>query len=148
MAEKADPQVIDALTIANVKCVAEAGSVAMANLFQHQTNHAHRLDMLAEAHLAKVLNNFAKIDPAEAVATSKLFHGESDSSISSLLAQLVVGQMGTKIGQSTPGDFGIEVAKLSAGFASVSAQLGGLIALIQQITKGAQLTPPVTAVKK
>jgi len=139
MAEKADPQVIDALTIANVKTVAEAGSVAIANLFQHQTNHAHRTDMLAEAHLARVLNT---------VATSKLFQGEADSGLASLLSQLVVGQMGTKIGQSTPGDFGIEVAKLSAGFANVSAQLGSLIVLVQQISKGAQLTPPVTAVKK
>jgi hypothetical protein len=148
MADKVDPQVVDALTIANAKNVAEAGSVAMANLFQHQTNHARRLDMLAEAHLAKVLDNFASIDPVEAVATSKLFQGETDSGLSSLLAQLSAGQMGTKIAQSTPGDLGLEVAKLGASVVGVEAQIGGLVALVQQIMKGAMTTPPVTAVVK
>jgi len=144
MADVVDLQVKDALTIANVKTVAEAGAVAMANLFQHQTNHARRLDMLAEAHLGKVLNNFAGVDPTEAVATAKLFKGEADSGISSLLAQLASGQIGAKIGQSTPGDMALEVAKLGAGFANVSAQLGTVVALVQQLMKGAGTTPPVT----
>jgi len=144
MADAVDLQVKDALTISNVKTVAEAGSVAMANLFQHQTNHARRLDMLAEAHVGKVLNNFAGIDPNEAVATSKLFKGEADSGISSLLAQLASGQVGAKIAQSTPGDVGVEIAKLSAVVAGVQAQFGGLVASLQQMIKGAQSTPPVT----
>jgi hypothetical protein len=144
MADVVDLQVKDALTIANVKTVAEAGSVAMANLFQHQTNHARRLDMLAEAHLGKVLNNFAGVDPTEAVATAKLFKGEADSGISSLLAQLASGQIGAKVAQSTPGDMGLEIAKLGASVVGVQAQIGGLVALMQQIMKGAQTTPPVT----
>lgn len=145
MAEKVDPQVVDALTVANVKTVAEAGAVSIANLFQHETNHARRLDMLAEAHLGKALTSFASVDPVEAVATAKLFKGEADSGLSSLIAQLASGQIGTKIAQSTPGDLGLEIAKLGASVVGMEAQIGGLVALVQQIMKGAQTTPPVTA---
>lgn len=144
MADTVDPQVKDALTIGNVKTVAESASFAMATLFQHQVNHAHRLDMLAEAHLGKALNTFASVDPVEAVATSKLFKGEADSGLSSLLAQLASGQMGIKAAQSTPGEMGLEVAKLGSAVASLQGLLGGLVAILQQTMKGAQTTPPVT----
>lgn len=142
--DKVDAQVTDALTIGNVKTVAESASFAMATLFQHQVNHAHRLDMLAEAHLGKVLNNFASVDPAEAVATAKLFKGEADSGLSSILAQLSMGQMGVKAAQSTPGDTGLEIAKLGAAVSSLQGLISGLVAILQQTVKGAQTTPPVT----
>lgn len=145
MADVVDPQVKDALTIGNVKTVAEAASFAMASLFQHQVNHARRLDSLAEAHLGKVLNNFASVDPAEAVATAKLFKGEADSGLSSLLAQLSSGQVGAKIAQSTPGDVAIEISKLGASVASLQGLLGGLVGILQQTIKGAQTTPPDTS---
>ena len=128
MADAVDLQVKDALTIANVKTIAEAASVSMANLYQHQTNHARRLDMLAEAHLGKVLNNFAGVDATEAVATAKLFKGEADSGISSLLAQLASGQIGAKVAQSTPGDLSLELAKLTSSIAAMQSQFGGLVA--------------------
>jgi hypothetical protein len=145
MADVVDPQVKDALTIGNVKTVGEAASFAMASLFQHQVNHARRLDSLAEAHLGKVLNNFAAIDPAEAVATAKLFKGESDSAISSLLAQLASGQIGAKVAQSTPGDVSVEISKLGASVASLQGMIGGLVGILQQTVKGAQTTPPNTS---
>jgi len=145
MADVVDPQVKDALTIGNVKTVAESASFAMATLFQHQVNHAHRLDMLAEAHLGKALNTFASVDPIEAVATAKLFQGEADSGLSSLLAQLASGQMGIKAAQSTPGDTGLEIAKVGAAVASLQGMMGGLVAILQQTIKGAQTTPPNTS---
>lgn len=144
MADAVDPQVKDALTIGNVKTVAESASFAMATLFQHQVNHAHRLDMLAEAHLGKALNTFASVDPVEAVATAKLFKGEADSGLSSLLAQLASGQMGIKAAQSTPGEMGLEISKLGAAVSSLQGLLGGLVAILQQTMKGAQTTPPNT----
>ena len=146
MAEKVDASVVDALTIGNVKTVGEAASFAMASLFQHQVNHARRLDSVAEAHLGKVLNNFATVDPAEAVATAKLFKGEADSGISSLLAQLASGQIGAKVAQSTPGDISVEISKLGASVSSLQGLIGGLVAALQQAMKGAQTTPPNTAV--
>ena len=144
MAEKVDASVVDALTIGNVKTVGEAASFAMASLFQHQVNHARRLDSLAEAHLGKVLNNFASVDPVEAVSAAKLFKGEADSGLSSLLAQLASGQIGAKVAQSTPGDVSIEISKLGASVASLQCLIGGLVAALQQTMKGAQTTPPVT----
>ena len=144
MANKVDPQVVDALTIGNVKTVGESGSFAMASLFQHQTNVARRTDSLAEAHLGKVLNNFASVDPVQSVAVAKLFKGEADSSIQSLLAQLASSQMGTKIAQSTPGDVSIELNKLGSSVASLQGVIGGLVAMLQQTMKGAQTTPPIT----
>jgi hypothetical protein len=144
MADVVDPQVKDALTIGNVKTVGEAASFAMATLFQHQVNHARRLDSLAEAHLGKVLNNFASVDPAEAVSTAKLFKGESDSAISSLLAQLASGQIGAKVAQSTPGDVSVEISKLGASVASLQGLIAGLVGILQQTIKGAQTTPPNT----
>jgi len=145
MADAVDAQVKDALTIGNVKTVGEAGSFAMASLFQHQVNHARRLDSLAEAHLGKVLNNFASVDPIEAVATAKLFKGESDSSISSILAQLGSGSVGAKIAQSTPGDVAVQISQLGASVASLQGLIAGLVAILQQTIKGAQTTPPITS---
>ena len=145
MADAVSPQVVDALTIGNVKTVGEAASFAMASLFQHQVNHARRLDSLAEAHLGKVLKSFASVDPIEAVSTAKLFKGESDSAISSLLAQLASGQVGAKIAQSTPGDVAVQISQLGASVASLQGLIGGLVAILQQTIKGAQTTPPNTS---
>ena len=144
MAGKVDPQVVDALTIGNVKTIGEAGSFAMASLFQHQTNVARRTDALAEAHLGKVLNTFASVDPIQSVAVAKLFKGEADSSIQSLLAQLASSQMGTKIAQSTPGDVSVELHKLGSSVSSLQGVIGGLVSMLQQTMKGAQTTPPIT----
>ena len=146
MADKVDGQVVDAVTIGNVKTIGEAGSFAMASLFQHQVNVARRVDSLSEANLGKVLESFASVDPVESVAVAKLFKAESDSSISSILAQLDTGSMGAKIAQSTPGDISIEISKIGASVSSLHAMIGGLVAILQQTMKGAQTTPPITGI--
>ena len=145
MADKVDPQVVDALTIGTVKTVGEAASFAMASLFQHQVNHARRLDSLAEAHLGKVLKNFSSVDPIEAVSASKLFKGEADSGLASILAQLASGQIGAKTAQSTPGDVSVQISQLGASVSSLQGMIGGLVAMLQQAMKGAMTTPPNTA---
>ena len=144
MAEKVDPQILDSLVIENIKNIAGSSAAAMANLFQHQTNHARRLEQIAEGHTAKALNRFASIDPIEAVAASKLFKGEADSSILSQLSQLSGGSVGSRTAAATPGDTGVELAKMGGAVASIQAQIGGLVAMLQQAIKGAQTTPPVT----
>jgi len=144
MADKVDAQVVDAVTIANVKTVGEAAAFSIASLFQHNTNVGRRVDSLSEAYLGKVLNNFSSDDPVEAVATTKLFKAEADSSIQSLLAQLTTAQMGTKIAQSTPGDVAVEIHKLGSSVASLQGLIGGLVGLLMEAIKGAQSTPPHT----
>lgn len=144
MADKVDGQVVDAVTIGNVKTIGEAASFAMGSLFQHNTNVARRVDSLCEAHLGKVLNSFASVDPVESVAVAKLFKGESDSAIASILAQLDTGSLGAKIAQSTPGDLSVELSKIGASVSSLQGMIAGLVAILQQTMKGAQSTPPIT----
>lgn len=144
MADKVDGQVVDAVTIGNVKTIAEAGAFGMGSLFQHNTNVGRRVDSMSEAHLGKVLLSFSKTDPVESVSISKLFKGEADSSIASLLSQLDAAQIGVKIAQSTPGDLSIELNKIGASLSSLHGMISGLVAVLQQTIKGAQSTPPIT----
>lgn len=131
--QKVDAQVVDALTIGNVKTIGEAASFAMASLFQHQVNHARRVDALSEAHLGKVLNTFSSIDATEAVATAKLFKGEADSGVMSLLTQLAGGQIGAKVAQSTPGDLSLELNKLQSSIASLQGQNALITATLERL---------------
>ena len=144
MADSVHGAVVDAVTISNVKTIAEAGAFAMASLFQHNTNVARRVDSLSEAHLGQVLESFASVDPVESVAVAKLFKAEADSGIASLLAQLDTAQIGTKIAQSTPGDISIELSKIGASVSSLQGLIASVVAILQQTMKGAQSTPPIT----
>jgi hypothetical protein len=141
MADKVDPQVIDTLTIESIETTATSSSLGMATLFQHQVNHARRLDSMAEAYLGKAIKRLAFVNPTEAVSVAKIFQGESDSSIGSLLAQLSAGQQEAKIAQSTPGELANEISKMGAAVASLNGLIGGIVALLQQTIKGAMSTP-------
>lgn len=140
--DKVDPQVIDALTISMVTTTASSASFAMANLYQHQINHARRLDSMAEACHAKMLKRMSSYDPVEALATSKLFKGEADSSIASLLAQLSAGQEAAKISQSTTGDIASDIVKMNTAVASMTGMLGGLVGLLQQMVASGAFDVP------
>ena len=144
MADSVHGAVVDAVTISNVKTIAEAGAFAMASLFQHNTNVARRVDSLSEAHLGQVLESFASVDPVESVAVAKLFKAEADRGIASLLAQLDASQMSAKIAQSTPGDISIELSKIGASVSSLQGLIASVVAILQQTMKGAQSTPPIT----
>ena len=128
---KIPASVIEALSLASVSTIAMSTSIAMANLYQHQINHARRLDSIAEASLGALLLEFVSPDPVEALSVGKLFQGEADSSIASLLAQLSVGQQAGKIAQSTPGDIGLEINKLGSAIAS----LQGLVTQLTNVLK-------------
>jgi hypothetical protein len=125
-------QIKDALSIGYIYTIASSPAVAMANLYQHQVNHARRLDTMAEASLGAILKDFATTDPVEVLSISKLFKGDADSNIASLLAQLSAGQEAGKIAQSTPGDLSVEVNKLGATIASLQALIGELKNLVVQ----------------
>lgn len=126
-----NPQVVDAITIASLETIPMSASYAMASLYQHQVNHHRRLDALNEAYQGKMLKRFTDMDPVEAVSTSKLFRGESDSSISSILAQLSAGQEAAKIAQSTPGALAVEISKMGAALGALQSLIGGVTAILQ-----------------
>ena len=127
---KIPEQVKDALAIGSICTIATSPSFAMANLYQHQVNHARRLDSMAEASLGAMLRDFVDLDPVEVLSLRKLFQGDADSSILSLLTQLSAGQQATKVAQSTPGDLSLELGKLNASIASLQALAGQLSNLL------------------
>lgn len=127
--------VVDSITIANTKVISEAYAAQIAARESEATKHLTRVNVLAEAHLAKVLENSNSVDPVESVAVAKLFSGEANSQIMSILAQLAGGQIGAKTAMTTPPESGVT---------QLMAQLGALVPLIQQLTKAGQTTPPET----
>jgi hypothetical protein len=122
----------ESLAINSLSTIAASASISLANLYQHQVNHARRLDSIAEATLGKLLLDFVTPDPVEVLSIGKLFKGEADSSIASVLTQLSAGQQATKIAQSTPGDIAMEIQKLGATVAS----LQGLVSQLTNFLKG------------
>jgi len=137
-----NPQVVDAITISSIETTAMSSAYAMASLYQHQVNHHRRLDAINEAYQGKMLKRFTDIDPVEAVSTSKLFRGESDSSISSILAQLSAGQEAAKIAQSTQGALADEISKMGAALGALQSLIGGVTAILQTSMQNAA---PITA---
>jgi hypothetical protein len=165
-----DEKIVDGVVSTNFKTLAEAAAAAQAKLYesnaqsfaagvQNQTaaqNMAlqnavasqNRITSIAEAALAKFIDNLSSVDPIEAVSTARLFKGDADSSIASLLAQQSAGAIGIKQAQSVDGSLASQLASLSASIASQGTQLGAVVALVQQLMKGAQSTPPETATGK
>ena len=71
-----DQGVVDSVTNANFKTVAEAASVglaqAMAVQAQNLASHQQRLNLLAESSLAQMLNKMNALDPEEAASIAKV----------------------------------------------------------------------------
>jgi hypothetical protein len=116
MADVANPQVIDSLTIENLKTIAGAGAESQASLarvvssalgilVQDSVASAGRRNNMADVAMAQMLKSMSEIDPTEAVSMAKT---------------------------------------LSSTLPEVLAQLGSAVAALQQISKTAQTTPPVT----
>ena len=82
---------------------------------------------MAEASLGRMLTTFVSIDPIEVLSTAKLFQGEADSSMASLLSQLAAGQEAVKLAQSTSGDLSLEISKLGSVITSLQAVMEELM---------------------
>ncbi len=113
----ASQAIVDTVADTNMKTVGEAAAFAMGQGFQNAVSHAKRIDAIAEVYLGQLVNTATSVDPVEAVAAAKLFKGESDSSLGSLLTILSAGQIGAKIGQTTPPETG------AGGLANLAAIL-------------------------
>jgi hypothetical protein len=135
----ATEQTLDTINNTNLKVVAETPSWALAQKQNNDISHAKRVDQLieismqgmiehkqrlnqiAEIYLGRISDNASSLDPVEAISTSKAFSGESNSQISSLLAQLAAGQIGAKTAQSTP-----PTSATDTGFSSLLAMMNTL----------------------
>lgn len=76
--------VVDALTIGNVKTIAESGSAAIALATQNAVGHQARLNLLGESALAASIKRLVETDPSEAAALA------------------VIGQQASKTAGNTP----------------------------------------------
>jgi len=121
----ATEQTLDTINNSSLLTVADTPSATNAQKSANDTAHASRLDKLlemtlqnalasqqrnsiqAETHMGKVIENLSSMDPVEAASTAKLFRGESDSSLGSILAQLSAGQIGAKTAMTTPQESGM-----------------------------------------
>ena len=171
----ATEQTLDTILNSNLKTIAETPAWTTAQKEANDISHAGRLDkviemsmqnfvahqqrsnMLAETYVGKQVENMTSVDPIEATATAKLFRGESDSALSSLLAQLASGQIGAKTAMTTPPETGVTgmfaqlnalTAQNSQNNASISqmneATNAAMVAIAQVLGKIAQTTPPNT----
>jgi len=116
MADQVNQQVVDSVTIDNVKMIAGAGaegqaslarvvSSALGILVNDSVASAGRRNAMADAAMATVLKGMSELDPTEAVSVAKT---------------------------------------LSSTLPEVLAQLGTAVAALQQIVKTAETTPPET----
>jgi hypothetical protein len=137
MADKADPQTVDTLSVTNLKTVGESFAFALAQISQNNMTHTKSMDMLREGYMGTALERFGTTDVAESAGLQGIIKQNADSGIASLLAQLVAGQIGSKVGQSTAGDPSLEIAKISGVLTSInqnnSAMLSAITALSNQI---------------
>ncbi len=100
-----DQGVVDSVTNANFKTVAEAASVglaqAMAVQAQNLASHQQRLNLLAESSLAQMLNKMNALDPEEAASISKVEKSDLGKIISELGSQIAGLQQMLKGAQTT-----------------------------------------------
>ena len=114
MPEVVSPQVVDALTIDNVKTVAATLAAANANLAQMAANAAglsiqnsvtqqQQMNQIGNALTTQAVNLLLHMDPAEAVAISKALTGNDVAQVlANVLAAINSGQQGVKSAQTTP----------------------------------------------
>lgn len=114
MADVVNPQVVDSVTIDNVKTIAGAASAAQAQLYsmaahaaglaiQNATGQQHSLNVINQALITQAVNKLLNIDVEEAVATLKATSGNDlAQQLSALLTALNSGQQGVKSAGNTP----------------------------------------------
>lgn len=182
----ATEQTLDTINNVNAKVVGEEPSWAASQrqvgsaahmdrmdrmsevLFSDLLEHRKHINLLTTTYLGRVCDNASSVDPVEAISTAKAFKGESDSSISSLMAALVSGAIGQKVAVATPPESGLASAlaglnattnQNSQNSNAIAAQNLALLnamnqtnqstnatmtAIAQILAKLAQTTPPIT----
>ena len=90
-----DPGVVDAVTNANFKTLAERIAVNAAS-------HDHRLQLLAESSLGQILNRMNSLDPTEAAAVARVHRTPSGDSGIDAATAVGIAQAVIKGAQSVP----------------------------------------------
>lgn len=98
----ADQGLIDSVSNANTKTIAEAGAHAMAQIFQSQAASFNRLNVIAEAATGNIVRRMTELDPAEAASVLKTTQGDLAAQLGSLIAAISSGQQQSKTAGNTP----------------------------------------------
>ena|SRR5215831_5169448 len=117
MADVVNPQIVDSVTMDNAKMVAGAGADAQASL-------------------ARVVTSALGILVQDSVASAARRNNMADAAMATVLKSM---------SEIDPTEAVSTAKTLTSTLPDVLAQLGAAIAAIQQITKEAQTTPPVTS---
>ena len=120
-------QIVDDVSLTNVKVIAGAAAASVSNLYAMFPGHVRFMDGMREKLYANVVEG--KITVPEAVAVTKLIKGEAEASILGDLSQLDAGQIGQKTANTTPPETGNNLA-------AYSAQLATALALLQAQSNG------------
>lgn len=96
-----DQGVLDAVTNANFKSVAEQATINMLG-------HQQRLQILAESSLGQILNKMNNLDPAEAASISGVVSADMAEKIGELSAAVANSQQLMKGAQTTLPETGQE----------------------------------------
>ena len=114
MADVVNSQVVDSVTIDNVKAVAGSGSEAQATiskvlaaqigiLIGDTVASAGRRASIADLAMASAVKDLVTVDPQEAVSIAKTMTGNDlAQQLAQLLTALGSGQQGVKTAQTTP----------------------------------------------
>ena len=90
-----DQGVLDAVTNANFKSIAEMGTL---NALAHQ----NRLNLIAESSLGQILNRMNSLDPEEAASISGVVSSDLSEKLGELSAAVANAQQLFKGAQTTP----------------------------------------------
>ena len=100
-----DQGVLDGVTNANFKLLAESVSTALGQALaiqaQNAASHQQRLQIIAEASLSQQLNRANSLDPEEASAINKVEQSDLPKMMSELGAQIAAIQQLMKGAQTT-----------------------------------------------
>ena len=72
MADVVNPQVVDSVTMTNVKAIAEANAVAMNLATGNLVSHQNRLQLIAEAATGQIIKRLTETDVSESIGLSVL----------------------------------------------------------------------------
>ena len=94
-----DQGVVDAVTNANFKSIAELGTIGALG-------HRSRLDLIAESSLGQILNRMNALDPAEAASVATVVSADLGEKLGELSAAIANAQQLMKGAQTTQPETG------------------------------------------
>ena len=93
----------ESVAVGNIKTVGESAAFFAAMGFRQATEHANRMNIIAESAIGNITKGLTEVDPTQAASVLKTLSGNDlAQSLGQLLAALNSGQQGVKSAQTTP----------------------------------------------